>query len=220
MTAPNLPQSATTIEPSLSYKASTPSRTDFHSPDWVQGPSALSADYNDLPAFWYSEPSPGDVNNFPNSTPSNVKAASGLFEVKGDGSGKWGPLTFNPDGTMSSSAVPDWVPITAFASGFSVQSWGFAPAYRVWPDGKVEWRGVVAGNFSGTVEQTPFVIPSAARPSQPVNTVASCNIVNGGSEGHIRVEFSAADRPTQLTVYPAGKSRSWFALDTLTYYKS
>lgn len=220
VSAPNLPQGVTTIEPSLAFKTTIPVRTEFRSPAWVAGATPATVNYEELPTSWQTGAAPGDINNFPNSTPSNVKAASGLFEVKGDGSGRWGPLTFNPDGTMTSSAVPAWVPITAFASGFSVQSWGFAPAYRVWPDGKVEWRGVVAGNFSGTGTPTPFVIPSAARPSQPVNTIAGCNIVNGGSEGHIRVEFSAADRPTQLSVYPAGKARTWFALDNITYYKN
>ena len=216
VTAPNLPQGVTTIEPSLAFKFSTPSRTDFHSPDWVPGPSALSADYNDLPAFWYSEPSPGDVNNFPNSTPSAITSAAGLFEVKGDGSGHWGPLTFNPDGTMSSSAVPDWVPITAFASGFSVNSWGFAPAYRVWPDGKVEWRGVVAGNFNGTSH--PFVIPAEARPPHPVNMPAAVTAV--GSEYVTRVEFAQADNPTLFRVYRGSADRTWVSLDGLTYYTS
>ena len=168
---------------------------------------------------WFEQSLP-TTNTFPNADPATLKSTNDKFEVKGDGSGRWGPLTFNPDGTMSSSAVPAWVPITSFASGFSVNSWGFAPAYRVWPDGKVEWRGVVSGSFTGTIAATPFVIPVAARPAQPVNSVAACNIVSGGSEGHVRVEFSADDRPTQISVYAAGKARSWLALDNLTYYKS
>ena len=220
VSAPNLPQGVTTIEPSLAFKFTTPARSEFSSPAWVAGDTPATVNYEVLEPYWYGGSPPGDVNNFPNSTPSSVKAASGLFEVKGDGSGKWGPLTFNPDGSMSSSAVPAWVPITAFASGFSAGSFGFAPAYRVWPDGKVEWRGVVSGSFTGTIATTPFVIPVAARATQPVNSVAACNIVNGGSEGHVRVEFCADDRPTQLSVYAAGKARSWLALDNLTYYKS
>ena len=139
-----------------------------------------------------------------------------MFEVKGDGSGKWGPLTFNPDGTMSSSAVPEWVPITSFASGFSVNSWGFAPAYRVWPDGKVEWRGVVAGNFNGTSH--PFVIPAEARPPHPVNMPAAVTAV--GSEYVTRVEFAQADNPTLFRVYRGSADRTWVSLDGLTYYKS
>ena len=220
VSAPNIPQGVTTIEPSLAFKVTTPARSDFTSPAWVAGDTPATVNYEVLDPYWYVGSPPGDINNFPNSTPSSVKAASGLFEVKGDGSGRWGPLTFNPDGSMSSSAVPAWVPITAFASGFSAGSFGFAPAYRVWPDGKVEWRGVVSGSFTGTNAATPFVIPVAARSTQPVSSVAACNIVNGGSEGHVRVEFCADDRPTQLSVYAAGKARSWFALDTLTYYKS
>lgn len=44
---------------------------------------------------------PPSSNSFPASTPAVLKSATGAFEVKGDGSGKWGPLTFNADGTMT-----------------------------------------------------------------------------------------------------------------------
>ena len=216
VSAPNLPQGVTTIEPSLAFKVSTPARSEFTSPAWVAGDTPATVNYEVLDPYWYVGSPPGDVNNFPNSTPSSVKAASGLFEVKGDGSGKWGPLTFNADGTMSSAAVPDWVPITAFASGFSVQSWGFAPAYRVWPDGKVEWRGVVAGNFNGTAH--PFTVPAVARPPHPVNMPAAVTAV--GSEYVTRVEFCSEQNPTQFRVYRGSADRTWVSLDGLTYYTS
>ena len=41
------------------------------------------------------------VNTFPNSTPAILKSANNNFEAKGDGSGRWGPLTFNADGTLA-----------------------------------------------------------------------------------------------------------------------
>ena len=115
VSAPNLPQGVTTIEPSLAFKTSTPARTDFHSPEWVSGPSNRSVDYLALPDFWYSEPSPGDTNNFPNSTPASVKASTGLFEARGDGSGRWGPIVWEPDGTVhgATAAGEVIVPINA-----------------------------------------------------------------------------------------------------------
>ena len=41
------------------------------------------------------------TNTFPNADPATLKSTNDKFEVKGDGSGKWGPLTFNADGTMT-----------------------------------------------------------------------------------------------------------------------
>jgi hypothetical protein len=58
--------------------------------------------------------SPPTTNTFPASTPAVLKSGNGAFQVKGDGSGKWGPLTFNADGTMTSTQIPAWVPVTTF----------------------------------------------------------------------------------------------------------
>src|SRR5699024_4771386 len=44
---------------------------------------------------------PPTTNSFPNAAPAVLKSTNDRFEVKGDGSGKWGPLTFNQDGSMS-----------------------------------------------------------------------------------------------------------------------
>ena len=44
---------------------------------------------------------PPTTNTFPNAAPATLKSTNDKFEVKGDGSGHWGPLTFNTDGTMT-----------------------------------------------------------------------------------------------------------------------
>ena len=158
------------------------------------------------------------VNSFPNADPATLKSTNDKFEVNGDGSGKWGPLTFNADGTMSSSAVPEWVPITTFASGFEPRSWGFAPAYRVWPDGKVEWRGVVSGSIPPSAITPILTVPSVARPPQPVNLPVAVS----GSVGTplvTRVEFGGLSTSTALTVMGNGDTLTWVALDGIHYYK-
>lgn len=215
ITAPNLPQGAGEIAPSLAYKTSTPTRTDFHTPSWWSVTGEPSAYYYELSEFWYSEPSPGDENNFPDGTPSVLSAASGLFEVKGDGSGHWGPLTFNPDGTMSSSAVPDWTPITTFESGFGPQEWGDVPAYRIWPDGKVEWTGVVAGNIPSGNGVPILTIPTDARPGRPKDKVGA---TSGTNPGTARLEFGPLADPTKLYAFGATVARTWVSIDEIYYY--
>src|SRR5699024_350957 len=180
VSAPNLPMGADGIAPSLAQKTSTPSRTDFHSPAWWYEEGEPSASYRELPADWETAPAPSDGNNFPNGDPSVLEAASGLFELKGDGSGHWGPLVFNTDGTMTSSQIPAWIPVTTFSTGYGPQTWGFVPAYRIWPDGKVEWRGVVrvsgtpgTSNDIRTGTADLFTVPAEARPPYGVNLAAA-----------------------------------------------
>lgn len=120
---------------------------------------------------------------------------------------------FNADGTMSSSAVPAWVPVTTFKSGFSPQSFGYVPAYRVWPDGKVEWRGTIQGTMADTI--SILTVPAEARPAQSVNIVAATT----GAVNTIRVEFRSNASPNDLVVYPVGTSRSWISLEGISYYR-
>lgn len=165
---------------------------------------------------------PPASNSFPNSAPGIIRSALGNIEFRGDGSGRIGPLTFAADGTMSSSAVPDWIPVTTFASGYGPQTWGFAPAYRVWPDGKVEWRGVVAMTgtpptsndmTAGTADV--LTIPAEARPAQPVNVpAASTSGINLR-----RIEFGPAAASTVLRFYNGGQTGKWVSLESIYYYK-
>lgn len=200
----------------LAKKATRPSRTDFKR-NYTGHSTTRSIAYWD----WYQNTgdAPADGNTYPTATPSSVASASGTFQVNGDGSGKWGPLTFNTDGTMSSSAVPAWIPITSFLNGWAVGSFGFAPAYRVWPDGKVEWRGVVSGNITGFSSDV-LTIPVAARPSFSSQGYAATQAGDGSFVALTRLEFGPEDAPTKLRVYRGGTNRSWFSLDQCFYYKN
>ena len=158
---------------------------------------------------------PPTTNSFPNADPAVFRSTNGNVVVRGDGSGHWGPLTFNADGTMTSSQIPEWVPVTTFATGFGPQTWGDVPSYRIWPDGKVEWRGVIAGPMPTTEAGAVFTIPAAARPGRPKNKVVAAN---GGAV--TRVEFGPLSDPTDFLVFPdtAGGTLTWVSIDELYYY--
>ena len=96
-----LPAGVGYITPSIAYKNVAPSRTDFRTPNFIVHVGESEAWYNSLPSDWQSGPAPGGSNDFPNAEPSTLVSASYTFQVNGDGSGHWGPLTFNADGTMT-----------------------------------------------------------------------------------------------------------------------
>ncbi|MFE1082427.1 hypothetical protein [Brevibacterium sediminis] len=69
----------------------------------VVGTDVTSLTISDLGAGsgWGSLVPLPTANTFPASTPAILKSGGGNFEARGDGSGKWGPLTFNANGTMA-----------------------------------------------------------------------------------------------------------------------
>lgn len=93
-----LPVGVETIGGFTAKKATTPERTDFRR-------SFTSTQQGKSVALWHyldSETTvPAEVNTYPTATPSSIASASNTFEVKGDGTGRWGPLTFNPNGTVT-----------------------------------------------------------------------------------------------------------------------
>lgn len=96
-----LPQGVDFIGPSIAKKTSMPVRTDFHSPTWQIRSGESVAWWDEFPANWESASTPQDQNNFPNAEKAVIESASATFRVEGDGSGRWGPLTFNTDGSLS-----------------------------------------------------------------------------------------------------------------------
>ncbi|QPR39602.1 hypothetical protein [Brevibacterium casei] len=93
-----LPVGVETIGGFTAKKATTPERTDFRR-------SFTNTQQGKSVALWYyldSETTvPAEVNTYPTATPSSIVSASNTYEVKGDGTGRWGPLTFNPNGTVT-----------------------------------------------------------------------------------------------------------------------
>ena len=72
------------------------------------------------------------TNTFPAATPAVLKSTNDKFEVKGDGSGKWGPLTFNPDGTMSGirKTSSGTLTVSAPSDGGTTSTWVMFPEGR------------------------------------------------------------------------------------------
>ena len=110
-----LPVGVDFIGPVLAKKTSTPARTDFHAPSWWPRSGTSVAWYGTLPTNWETSPTPRDENNFPGGTPSVLKSANSLFEANGDGTGRWGPITWRSDGTIrgATEAGEVIVPINA-----------------------------------------------------------------------------------------------------------
>ncbi|WP_101621150.1 hypothetical protein [Brevibacterium antiquum] len=96
-----LPDGVGYITPSIAKKATSPVRTDFRTPIFSVHAGESIALISILPTNWQSGAAPGDSNDFPDAEPSTLVSASSTFQVNGDGSGHWGPLTFNADGTMT-----------------------------------------------------------------------------------------------------------------------
>ena len=190
----------------------------YGSGDWTREDVAENVTVVDL-GFASPNTQPPASNSFPNADPAVFRSTNGNVIIRGDGSGKWGPLTFNPDGTMTSTQIPAWVPVTTFASGFGPQSWGFAPAYRVWPDGKVEWRGIVAGSAMASGQVEPFTIPVEARPPQFVQFAAASTTGANVKRVEFRPPVVTDGGPTNVVrVYHGGVNGSWVSLDGIFYY--
>ena len=118
------------------------------------------------------------TNTFPVATPAVLKSNIGGFEVKGDGSGSWGPLTFNADGSMSG--------IPKMAHGTVV----LTP-----PDDNTTVTAAVtfpAGMFS----QPPSVVVSAdtSVPGTNVQGVSTTNITSTSFDAVLRRTNAVASR--------------------------
>lgn len=87
----------------LARKPTTPVRSDFHL--LATAMAGETVRITTLPSAWANGAVPPAVNTFPASTPASIKSRIGGFEVLGNGSGKWGPLTFAANGTMSGIPV-------------------------------------------------------------------------------------------------------------------
>jgi len=214
-TAAQVPPGAVSARFYLARKATVPGRADLH----LIGAGTKSVRVAMLPSNWTTLAIPPASNTFANSTPGLIKSTIGKFEAKGDGSGKWGPLTFNADGSMSSSAVPAWVPITTFKSGFGPQTFGYVPAYRVWPDGKVEWRGIVAGAIPDLATTSVFTLPPGTIPAE-IGEFVTAATWSSSAKGAVRLEMRTEADPSLVTVRSLGGVLGWFSLDGVYYYLS
>src|SRR5699024_9277083 len=92
-----------TVTISLPYREGLGKRVYYRgpaSPNWARENVAENVTSTPLPtgvAFFQPPP----TNPFPNADPAIFRSTNGNVVVRGDGSGHWGQLTFNADGSMS-----------------------------------------------------------------------------------------------------------------------
>ena len=126
---------------------------------------------------------PPTSNSFPAATPAVLKSNVGGFEVKGDGSGHWGPLTFNTDGSMSG------IPKMAVGKGetVTVTSGGYNTKTVTFPQGRFT--------------TPPTVVVSADTTSEALINVGALSVTKDG--------FTLSVRRTNST--PTGVD--WIAME-------
>lgn len=123
------------------------------------------------------------TNTFPASTPAVLKSAGGNFEARGDGSGRWGPLTFGADGSMTG------IPRMAAGKGetVTVTSGGFNTKTVTFPQGRFT--------------SPPTVVVSADTTSEALVNVGALTVTKDG--------FTLSVRRTNST--PTGVD--WIAME-------
>src|SRR5699024_4469041 len=86
---------------SLAKKATAPVRTDFHNVGSALRDGQAVAYLNALSAGWAAGPAPADRNDFPAAESSDLQSSSGTFQVRGYGSGQWGPFSLGREGFLT-----------------------------------------------------------------------------------------------------------------------
>lgn len=124
-------------------------------------------------------------NTFPASTPAVLKSGNGGFEARGDGSGKWGPLTFGADGSMTG--------IRKTASG----TLDITPTAANTP--REVWVTFPVGRFT-----TPPTVVVSAR-----STVPGTRVTGVGSGGQTAAGFNAYLTRTDTTT----TGFNWIAIE-------
>jgi hypothetical protein len=147
--------------------APTPSGSDMT----LQQSGAYTVTIRDIGALLTtSGTAPPAVSNFPNAAPARMRSArtmpgdatKHIFEVRGDGSGRWGPLEFSNTGTMSRTDDTGWVALTlpngwtADAVAPQVRRVGIQVAYKGSATGiPGTTGGVTVGTVPGTTGARP-----------------------------------------------------------------
>ena len=141
----------------------------FGSWNYVTLPEEMTTfSWMDVLNYGLSTGAPPTTNSFPAATPAVLKSNIGGFEVKGDGSGSWGPLTFNADGSMSGMRrmAAGSVTITPTATDTTVRvevtfppgRFTTAPAVTVTPDSSLGNTVIPLYTSASSVTATSFVM--------------------------------------------------------------
>ncbi|MFT9774537.1 hypothetical protein ACMZ29_18025 [Brevibacterium casei] len=198
-----LPVGVSGIGGAVAKKTSTPVRTDFRQTNTHYRPGEPVALWAYLNADWKTAGIPGDSNTFPTATPSSIASASSTFEVKGDGTGRWGPYTFNPNGTVTNSADVGWTDLPNPVSPFTERSNG---QYMI-RAGVVYMRGQYS--FTGSGMQTVMTLPPAIRPGYLYQISAAAN-----TTVNLYWEITAGG---DLKLWTSGATGVWAPLTPISY---
>lgn len=198
-----LPVGVSSIGGAVAKKTSTPVRTDFRQTNTHYRTGEPVALWAYLNADWKTAGIPGDSNTFPTATPSSIASASSTFEVRGDGSGRWGPYTFNPNGTVTNSSDVGWTDLPNPQSPFTERSNG---QYMI-RAGIVYFRGQYS--FTGSGMQTVMTLPPAIRPGYLYQTGATSN-----TTANLHWEITAGG---DLKLWTSGATGAWVSLTPISY---
>lgn len=158
---------------------------------------------------------PPSSSNFPGATPAKLVSARAMpgdpskpiVEIRGDGSGRWGPLEFDGDGTYSASYDTGWVTITP-AAGSS----GTLAGRRV--GNAVYLRGTVLPGASWVVDTDKTLVsslPTQFQPSLSFRFVAAPSAASGDLYFNTSVGSTIVARANRT----AGATAVYFALTYL-----
>ena len=100
VTVPDIPQGVTGVAFFAARQDEEPERTDLH---WAaeinQATRTVIIPY--LPSNWGGLRPPVGESSFTDREPGEIRSAMGGFRVDGAGAGRWGPLEFHADGSMT-----------------------------------------------------------------------------------------------------------------------
>lgn len=130
-----------------------------------------------------------------------LDAAKPVFQVKGDGSGWWGPIEVTAGGTFGSSYDTGWIALT-LDSGLTAQA-GDPPMVRRIGD-VVSFKGRANKSSAGDAPSNPVAtIPGAAASARPSTPRRLPVYIASGSASRFQVDTSGA---IQLNGWPSGLS--------------
>lgn len=109
-----------------------------------------------------------EFGTFPNASPAKLYSGrtfgsdptKHIFEVRGDGSGHWGPFEFASGGTVTDTRDTDWLPLTLVAGRTNVTNF---PAEYCRRGGSVYLRGRVSG-VAGASPRSVGTLPAGFWP--------------------------------------------------------
>jgi hypothetical protein len=110
-----------------------------------------------------------------------------------------------------------WTAITPLSAGFTARAGYYAPAYRVYPDGRVQLRGALDKSTNLASGNTPFTVDVPARPSVAVSVPFAHSRLDTTRSVAGRIDISTLGVFT-IQVIDAGAT-TWMSLDGVTYSK-